>query len=116
MAKLIAGESIASTAGDTPPNGSNLPTDPMNKVQGIPSGIRNMPESGSRSAPSHPQVPTASRKSASAYAAAKLHLIALHISDYNPATRDEVSGVQARRLLGVKADVMCVVRGVRFVP
>ena len=87
MAKLIAGASIASTAGDTPPNGSNLPTDPMNKVQGIPSGIRNMPESGSRSAPSHPQVPTASRKSASAYAAAKLHLIALHISDYNPVMR-----------------------------
>ena len=57
MAKLIAGASIASTAGDTPPNGSNLPTDPMNKVQGIPSGIRNMPESGSRSAPSHPRCP-----------------------------------------------------------
>ena len=36
MAKLIAGASIASTAGDTPTNGSNLPTDPMNKVQGIP--------------------------------------------------------------------------------
>ena len=55
MAKLIAGASIASTAGDTPPNGSNLPTDPMNKVQGIPSGIRNMPESGSRSPPRCPQ-------------------------------------------------------------
>ena len=81
MAKLIAGASIASTAGDTAPNGSNLPTDPMNKVQG------NMPESGSRSAPSPPQVSTASRKSASAYAAAKLHLIALHVSDYNPMTR-----------------------------
>ena len=34
MAKLIAGASIASTAGDTPPNGSNLPTGPMNKFQG----------------------------------------------------------------------------------
>ena len=87
MAKLIAGASIASTAGDTPPKGSNLPTGPINKVQGIPSGIRNMPESGSRSAPSHPQVSTASRKSASVYAAAKLHLIALHISDYSAVTR-----------------------------
>src|SRR6185312_2279776 len=34
-----------------------------------------------------PQVSTASRKSASVYAAAKLHLIALHISDYKPVRR-----------------------------
>jgi len=87
MAKLTAGASITRTAGDTPPNGSNLPTGPINKVQGIPSGIRNKPESGSRSSLSHPQVSTASRKSASVYAAAKLHLIALHISDYKPVRR-----------------------------
>jgi hypothetical protein len=60
-------------------------------------------------------VSTASRKSASVYAAAKLHLIALHISDYKPVRRPRRGlltrnkscsrllarfGVQSRRLLG----------------
>jgi hypothetical protein len=62
-------------------------------------------------------VSTASRKSASVYAAAKLHLIALHISDYSAVTRPRRGllirkhfsrllarfGVQVRGLLGVKS-------------
>ena len=73
MARLIAGASIVSTAGDTPPK-DIYPSEgiPETEVQGTPSVIRSQPDKSL----SKPAAPMASKKR---YAAVKLHLIALHM-------------------------------------
>ena len=104
MARLIAGASIMSTAGDTPLKEFILPRESRNTVQGRPSVIRSQPEKS----PSKPPVPRARRKR---YAAVKLHLIALHMSDRD-CLNAHASHVQGKRHGGRRCDaqVQCAHR------